>query len=189
MKISEAYQKYGFTPTEWAWVLYMERLRGLTKKQITETIGCDRNDLEKHWGITLPYARVFAYSRASLDRKVTYYLDVTCRTGEPALTTAELASLMGATEEEVQGITDVWNEEVSSGKRWPIPCARCRIVGTWHNPIMENNHCLQCNGQDRGWPLEEWRENGQMVALLHSWGLVPDSQVAERYLEGEDNDI
>jgi len=177
-----------YTKLEMDWIVMIERLRGLSKEKIIDMVGCVPSHIEDSWRLSLPYYKVFIQSRNKVVNKIMLYLDTACANNEPTFTSKELAHILDVDEDVVIETMKRWRKEVDSFKRWPVPCSRCDSRGSWHNPILENRKCFTCNAEEKKWPVDEWRENGQMVALLHEWGLIDDKSVAKRYLRNK-NDI
>jgi hypothetical protein len=80
--------------------------------------------------------------------------------------------------EKVEELMKQWDTDVRLHRHFPV-CKTCRMRGGRTNPILENMVCLICNARAKGWPLDKWRENGQLVALFYKWGLIPANQVSE----------
>lgn len=177
-----------FTDTEWDWVILIERMRGLNKKELQDFIGCGRKIIDKHWPRTLTYSSVI-YSRVlSVNERVYRYMDIAYCAKEPCFTPEVLAELLDADPDYIGRLMAEWHEDVECYQHFPVECGfgmdgkGCGMRGSKINPILENGLCMECNAEEKGWPLDVWRENGQMVALLHQWGLMEDHEVAERYV-------
>lgn len=176
-----------FTDTEWSWILLIERLRGLTLDEIKTFIGCKDNDLIDHWCKTRSYKQAVRCSNMPVKERVYLYMDMALRNEDPFFTPAVLADIFESNEECVQREVEQWHRDVESHRHFPWECGfgmnghGCGVRGSWFNPIMENGLCLQCNADRNDWPIELWRTNGQMVALLFEWGLIESEMIAERY--------
>jgi len=155
------------TDVEWEWVIHLERIRGATINSLARELGVSRSVVLAHWETYSPYKFIYYDS----ENRLMHYFDICYSRREKTLTNAELASLMDMNVEDVASEREKWWTEVSGRLRWPVPCERCEMVGSWENIILENGLCIECNAEDNGWPLEEWKLGGEYVALLEHLGV------------------